>query len=236
MGPHPQSQSQPAQHKLLSNDISADPTPLTSPTDQSYQILVAGGGVTGLTTAWLLLDRGYRVTVISREWASYSDGPSLASQVAGALWELPPAGCGPQAPQDKLPMVQSWALESLQVYRSIADDPQLSEAYGVKMKICTSFNLNDIDQDQLKAAKVDLIKQSNLGRFSRGTHLFDKYGVNIASHGGLVDAYEHLAPVIDTDVAMAFLMRLVKSKGARLETDTIHGNILLQEEHLLHKN
>ncbi|KAK5996733.1 Glyoxalase domain-containing protein 5 [Cladobotryum mycophilum] len=218
---------------LLGDDFSTAPTPLNQPTAQSSRVLVIGGGVTGLTTAWLLLDRGYRVTIISREWASYGHGPRLASQVAGALWELPPAGCGPQALQDKLPMVQKWALEGLEIYRTIAENPGLAAAFGVKMRMCTIFHLNNLDQDAVKGEKIELIKQTKLQGFSRGTHLFQKYGVNVDSHGGLVDSYEHLAPVIDTDVAMAYLMRLVWSKGARLETDAIHGDVLAQEDHLL---
>jgi glycine/D-amino acid oxidase-like deaminating enzyme len=129
--------------------------------------------------------------------------------------------------------VQKWALESLDVYRSMAESPVLAKAFGVRMRMCTMFHQNNIDDDTVKAEKLKLIKKSKLEGFSRGTYLLHKYGVNIDCHGGLVDAYEHLAPVIDTDVAMAFLMRLVKSKGAIFNTDTIHGHILAQEEHLL---
>jgi heterodisulfide reductase subunit A-like polyferredoxin len=39
--------------------------PLRKPTAASPHILVIGGGVTGLITSWVLLDRGYRVTVLS---------------------------------------------------------------------------------------------------------------------------------------------------------------------------
>lgn len=217
----------------VTRDISTAPVPLQPTNSESRRVLVIGGGVTGLTTAWLLLDAGYHVTIVSREWASYGDGPRLASQVAGALWELPPAGCGPQAQQDKLPLVQKWALDSLEVYRAITEHPVLATAFGVRMRMCTVFHQNNIDDDTIKAGKLNLIKNSKLEGFSRGTHLFNKYGVNVDSHGGLVDAYEHLAPVIDTDVAMGFLMRLVRSKGAIFNTDTVHGHILDQEEHLL---
>jgi D-amino-acid oxidase len=65
------------------------------------RILVVGGGVTGLTvcrrehrtfaetdstfiqTAWVLLDAGYDVTILSERWASPSD--PITSQIAGAL-------------------------------------------------------------------------------------------------------------------------------------------------------
>ncbi|KAH6893327.1 FAD dependent oxidoreductase family protein [Thelonectria olida] len=223
------------QTHLLAKDISAAPSPLVPPTSHSPRILVVGGGVIGLTTAWLLLDRGFHVTIVSREWPTFGDdaGPRLTSQIAGALWELPPAGCGPQALQAKLQTVQRCALESLAVYRAVVEQPALASAFGVQMRMFTAFHLNHIDDDEVKRDKIKLIKQVKLEGFSRGTHLLDKYGVNVASHGGLKDSYEHLAPVIDTDVSMAFLTRLVKAKGARLETDTIHGALLAQEDHLL---
>ena len=49
---------------------------------------------------------------------------------------------------------------------------------------------------------------------------------------GAVDAYEHLAPIIDTDVCMKFLQELVTSKGATLITRTIKGDLFDQEASL----
>ena len=48
-------------------------------------------------------------------------------------------------------------------------------------------------------------------------------------HGGLQDTYECLAPIIDTDVAVAFLMHIVLSKGDQIYTDTVLGDLLEQE-------
>jgi D-amino-acid oxidase len=50
----------------------------------SKRVLVIGGGVTGLTTAWALLDAGFGVVVLSDQWAPAS--PRIVSQVAGALY------------------------------------------------------------------------------------------------------------------------------------------------------
>ena len=52
----------------------------------SHEVLIIGGGVTGLVTAWVLLDRGYKVAIVSKEWASYGKAQRLTSQIAGALW------------------------------------------------------------------------------------------------------------------------------------------------------
>ena len=49
------------------------------------RVLVIGGGVTGLTTAWALLDAGFGVVVLSDQWAPAT--PRIVSQVAGALYD-----------------------------------------------------------------------------------------------------------------------------------------------------
>ncbi|KIY64183.1 hypothetical protein CYLTODRAFT_457421 [Cylindrobasidium torrendii FP15055 ss-10] len=64
----------------------------TTATPKDKRVLVVGGGVTGLTSAWALLDAGYKVTVISERWANFEQ--RITSQIAGALWEYPPAVCG----------------------------------------------------------------------------------------------------------------------------------------------
>ena len=63
---------------------------LREPTNRSPHVLVIGGGVTGLVSSWVLLDRGYHVTILSSAWAS--DEQRLTSQIAGALYvaSLPP--------------------------------------------------------------------------------------------------------------------------------------------------
>ncbi|EAS29795.3 uncharacterized protein CIMG_08541 [Coccidioides immitis RS] len=225
--------SLPKEPLLISEDFFAGRETLHTATPSSPHILIIGGGVTGLTTAWLLLDRGYRVTIVSKEWATFGSEQRLTSQIAGALWELPPAGCGPQAVQEKLEMVQKWALESLKIYCKMTESEELAAAFGIKVTMCTSFHTNRIVDDVVKSKKMELVLGSKLEGFHWGMELLDKYGANVNSHGGLKDAYEHMAPIIDTDVAMSFLMRLVKSKGAQLHTDTIHGDLLDQERHLL---
>jgi D-amino-acid oxidase len=57
---------------ILGLDLSVLPDPLLAPSDTSPHVLVIGGGVTGLTTSWLLLDKGYRVTILSKAWTTTS--------------------------------------------------------------------------------------------------------------------------------------------------------------------
>ena len=60
---------------------------LREPTNRSPHVLVIGGGVTGVVSSWVLLDRGYHVTILSSAWAS--DEQRLTSQIAGALYVVP---------------------------------------------------------------------------------------------------------------------------------------------------
>ena len=49
----------------LWKDISPLSGRLRQPSAESPHILVIGGGVTGLINSWVLLDKGYHVTIIS---------------------------------------------------------------------------------------------------------------------------------------------------------------------------
>lgn len=130
-------------------------------------------------------------------------------------------------------LVQKWALESLEVYRTMASNKELAAAFGIKVDLCTSFHTNKIKDDVVKSKKMDLILSSKLPNFHWNlSDLLSKYNANPNSHGGLHDAYEHLAPLIDTDVAISFLTRLVRAKGANLVTDTISGSLQAIEPHL----
>ncbi|MFE3517923.1 FAD-dependent oxidoreductase [Streptomyces sp. NPDC059166] len=80
-------------------------------------VIVVGGGVSGLTTALLLAERGLRVRVWSRDPAG-----STTSAVAGALWW--PYRIEPE------PLVGEWALETLGVYEELSADP---DSTGVRM-------------------------------------------------------------------------------------------------------
>ena len=59
------------------------PAALDVPTKR---VLVIGGGVTGLTTTWALLDAGFEVVIVSESWAPAL--PRITSQIAGALCVL----------------------------------------------------------------------------------------------------------------------------------------------------
>ncbi|KAE8350254.1 FAD dependent oxidoreductase [Aspergillus coremiiformis] len=237
-------------------------------------ILIIGGGVSGLMTAWILLDKGYRVTILSKAWAS-RERP-LTSQIAGALWEFPPGGCGimeietPLFGYSAVEHYREWAMQSFEFYRLMAERDELisrglgqavgTEKFGAKMKTLFQFFRQPIeattgvhdrhDPHHDKYHEVKTLDQSVDSSFRDQLNV--KYHVMTDAQGGkktnsrvltdLVDpknqfnvacAYQHAAPMIDTDVAMEFLMRLVQRKGAVLETREINGDIRLHEAELL---
>lgn len=211
------------------DSFSTASTPLQAPTKDSARVLVLGGGVIGLTTAWTLLDRGIEVVILSDEWAS-TEKPRLSSQAAGALWKCLPLECGPQAVTANLATNQKWTLESYKVYSALAANPELENV--VELRPCTILTTGAIEGNSVLSNKLDFV-QKNLPGYRRGYKLFGEYNINSEHAGGLADAYEYTAPVINVDRAMSFLTDLVKSKGAVLKTGTIKGDLLDQEFKLL---
>jgi D-amino-acid oxidase len=74
------------------------------------------------------------------------------------------------------------------------------------------------------------LKNSGVLNFSRNTHLIQEH--NIDPGYGVVDAYQHLAPIIDTDQCMKWLMAMVQQKGGIFITKTIQGDLFDQEDDL----
>ncbi|KAK8204015.1 nucleotide-binding domain-containing protein [Phyllosticta capitalensis] len=213
-------------------DLTPFPTPLHTPTSSSPHVLIVGGGVTGLITAWTLLDKGYKVTILAKEWASYGKEQRLTSQIAGALWEFPPAVCGQHTDAISLQHSKRWCMVAYHIWDAIAASKNLSELSGVRMKGADFFFPVPIEQDTEQMSKMLEVMASGIRGFRRDPAIIKER--RVAENYGAVDAYEHLAPIIDTDVCMAFLKDLVVSKGAKLITRTIHGD-LFSQEHALRK-
>lgn len=207
-----------------------DPSPQISPTNSSPRILVIGGGVTGLTTAWVLLDRGYHVTIVAKEWASHNQDKRLTSQIAGALWEYPPAVCGQHSDAISLSHSKKWCMVAYRVWSAIAADPDLAATSGVQMKKSRFFFPCRLEDDPAQLAKMHEVACSGVQKFRRDPSLIQRLNINPAY--GAFDAYEHLSPIIDTDRATEWLMTLVQGKGAVLVTETIHGDLFGQEDNL----
>ncbi|KAJ6482304.1 FAD dependent oxidoreductase [Mycena vitilis] len=212
----------------LWKDVSPLGRPLKAATATSPHALIIGGSVTGLTTAWVLLDRGYSVTVLSKDWVNSEQ--RLASQIAGALWEYPPAVCGQHTDAISLEHSKKWVMAAYHIFDGIAAIPQLSEASGIRMKPADFFFPAPIEHDAKQYGKMVEIAASGVRGFRRGAHLMKERGCDPTY--GAVDAYEVLSPVIDTDRAMEWLTQLVATKGAKYVTETVAGDLLRLEDGL----
>ncbi|KAK0476843.1 FAD dependent oxidoreductase [Armillaria novae-zelandiae] len=175
------------------------------------RVLIVGGGVTGLTTAWVLLDAGYNVTVVAEQWAPAT--PRIPSQI------------GQHTDATSLALSKGWSLTSYRIF------DQLSKSLpAVKMRTANFFFGKAIEDMPDQLNKMLEIEASCIKGFVRDPDLISKHAVN--QHAGVVDAYSHLAPVIDTDAYMVWLRNLVAAKGAKLITRRINGD-LLNSEHVL---
>lgn len=229
----------PEQHRALKlwRDLTPLPEPRVKPMVNSKHILIIGGGVTGLVSAWTFLDQGYQVTILAKEWASYTHNQRLTSQIAGALWEYPPAVCGSHTNAISLYNSKRWCMIAYHMYDSIASDPVLSAMSGVRMKPSGFFFPQRIEKDAAQLGKMKEIMTSGVRGFRRGVEIVGERRINAAYGGGqgVADAYELDSPIIDTDVAMSWLMGLVQAKGARMVTETLNDDLLNLEARLLER-
>ncbi|KAH8671411.1 hypothetical protein BX600DRAFT_480499 [Xylariales sp. PMI_506] len=174
-------------------------------------------------TSWVLLDRGYHVTILSKEWATWGKDQRLTSQIAGALWEFPPAVCGQHTDRISLSNSKRWCMVAYDIWDTIATDPEASTASGVKMKPSHFFFPVPIEEDAMQLSKMKEIQRSAIRGFIRDRSVTNATGVN--PDYGAVDSYQHLKPIIDTD----------KARSAELATETIKGDLFAQEDELLRR-
>jgi D-amino-acid oxidase len=184
-----------------------------------------------LVNAWLLLDKGYRVTTLSKEWASYVQTQRLTSQITGALWEFPPAVCGQHTDTISLQRSKPWAMVSYHIWDAISRSDGLADRAGVRMRKIDFFFPAKLEEDDVQMARMEEIMAQGIQGFRREPEIVQERLVEPAY--GVIDAYEHLAPVIDTDVCTKFLQNLVTAKGAKLIIRTISGDLFDQEASLL---
>ena len=180
-------------------------------------VLVLGAGVSGLTCALVLKERGYGVTIVAENFA-----PHVTSVIAGALWEWPPAVCGQHQDETSVNRSKAWCLDSYRQFARLAGD----SATGVFLRPVTFYF-----RDSVVKIPRQLQKMNDLARHVDG-FVHDR-GLIAANHvnpeSGIRDAYSHLAPMIDTDVYMRWLLMRVHEAGCQVIRDRITGCLREQE-------
>jgi len=175
------------------------------------RVLVIGAGVSGLTTALCLRRRGFDVHVVARDFA-----PRVTSVVAGALWEWPPAICGHHRDQNSLARAKGWCIESYRVFEGLARDPRT----GVFMRRANFYFRTPVAHDPQQRAKMNELRAHVRG-FVHDASLVRAPG--IAPGPEICDAYAHLAPMVDTDRYMAWLLDQVRQAGCQISQNHVAG-------------
>lgn len=200
-------------------------------TRSDERVLIVGGGVTGLTNAWALLDAGYSVTVVSDRWASLEN--RITSQIAGALWEWPPAVCGRHTDVISLRLSKTWCQTSYRAFQHLQEilPADGASGHGIRLRTANFFFDKPIESNPEELEKMQEIEQAKIPGFERDRLLATKKAVS--QEAGIVDAYKHTSPVIDTDAYMLWLRDLVAAKGGKLVTERVSGDLFEHEDELL---
>ena len=229
--------------------LTTEDKPDIEPTKDSKHILILGAGVSGLMTAWMLLDKGYRVTIMADDW-SWSkdfDKSRMTSQIAGALWEYPPGGCGLTeigsvgSGWANIDHYRDWATQSFDFYNKYDQiyNPfeKQGHSFGLQMTKLHQFFYTDVtlggnDEESSKLQALEEVAKQHPDfdldvetyRQQQIKDTFQNINSNIDNQD-LKSAYTHRTPIVNTDKAMGYLMALVTVKGANLETRRFEGRI-----------
>ncbi len=183
-------------------------------------VVVIGAGVIGLTTALSLRQRGFRVSILADRFA-----PRVTSNVAGALWEWPPAVCGRHQDEGSLSRAKGWCETSYNIFADLARDTRT----GVYLRPVNFYFKRPIQEDPRQRQKMVELVGKVLG-FRHDAALIHENSIN--SKLGLSDAYTHLAPMIDTDTYMSWLLGEVRRAGCRVVEGKITGPLAEQVKEL----
>lgn len=189
--------------------------------DGQLRVLVIGAGVVGLTTALCARWAGHHVVVAADRFA-----PDITSVVAGALWEWPPAVCGHHRDEDSLERAKAWCMTTYEMFRRLARNAHT----GVHMRTAAFYFRQRVDENPVEYRKMRELESHVLG-FHRDSRLASKNGVSPAA--GARDAYTHLAPVVDTDRYLNWLLTQVTDAECRIVREHIDGDLVAREEELL---
>lgn len=197
---------------------------------KNSKIIVIGGGVIGLTTALNLLENKHEVIVISEKYAS--GHLNIVSQVAGALWEIPPAVCGSHSDDenDNIEYLTELATNSYKKFKEIYNRYSF-EYTGVRERNAYFFFKNKIKignkmgKEYIKRENIKkfISKYDNMYNFEKDFNKIKKdlHLDKIEIKDEYKDGYRYKSFVIDTNKYLNWLMEKIKNKGGILLNEKI---------------
>lgn len=192
---------------------------------KEIKVMVIGAGVSGLTTAICLREQGFSVVIVAEKFA-----PALVSNVAGALWEWPPAACGKHGNPRSLERSKAWCMTSYEKFKSL--QAQLgSVSTGIYLRNAT-FYFHDVLENLPEEFKKMCELAEEVNDFQRGLGIVPS-DIDLAFQGGIKDAYQHMAPMVDTDSYMQWLLHQAEHLGCEIIQEKIEVNLIEQEQALL---
>jgi D-amino-acid oxidase len=187
------------------------------------EVLVIGGGVSGLTTALELAERRrygghqFNVKVFAEHYADEYNPVDPATQrlvstIAGALWEFPPAVCGMHGNQLSIARSEKWCMTAYRKFRQISDDLGVDNPAGVSMPWAYFYFGQKIDDDRVERLKKGKLEELSAKKQIRDFRPLTQAEIEEADDklGGegehVQDGYAMILPVIETPTYMKWLL------------------------------
>jgi D-amino-acid oxidase len=133
--------------------------------------------------------------------------------------------CGHHRDLVSLRRSKVWCRTSFDVFGALAKRPET----GTFVRPVTYYFKRPIEADGVHRAKMDELS-AFVGGFRHDPALIRENGVN--PELGLRDAYTHLAPMVDTDVYMRWLLGEVRNEGCRILEHKLSGPLSAQADSL----
>ena len=111
------------------------------------------------------------MTVIAKEFASPVSGKRITSEIAGALWEWPPAVCGSHVTEESLERAKVWCTDS---YTKFVEMAMRSEETGVFIKQSVFYFKDKVEDIPANLEKMNEL--SHLPGFQHEEKLIEQTG------------------------------------------------------------
>lgn len=186
------------------------------------RVLVIGGGVVGITSSIGLREAGFEVTIVAEKYEK------ITSNVAGALWEWPPAVCGRHGDPRSLASSKHWCMVSYDKFKELHSNYGESEC-GVYLQDVFFYFRRSVEELPFDLQKMNELKDRTDG-FARGMDIIPEDVDPAFVQNFIKDCYKHMAPMVDTDKYMPWLQQQAREKGCVLLQERIEEHVLLDEE------